>query len=107
MISLLCAIAGIIVGFGTLYFILRVMGRKRTIKTLDVVLVIVYVTFIVYNGIMIWMYWRMGSIPETLAVCVNSCLIGEVGCTTRITNVKTRREIRREELEDRKEANHD
>lgn len=104
MITVVAAIVGIIIGAGGLYFILRRLGRRRTAKTLDIVLVIVYLTFIAFCATMIVMYWRIGSIPESFAVCVVCALIGEVGCTTRITNVKNRREDRKWQKEDEAEG---
>ena len=100
MIKLLYIVAGATIGLLATVTVAAATHRN-TIKTLDVVLAIVFLTFVTFSASMIITYWKFGAIPETFACCVVGALVGEIGCTTRITNVKIREKEREWEVEDR------
>lgn len=76
--------------------------EKMKIKTLDMVLVIVFGIFLWFNYRMITMYAQMGSIPEGYACTVVAALIGECGVCGWIRTTKSKRE--EHEWEKEKEA---
>ena len=55
------------------------MKKKKNIRTLDVVLVVIAVFLLLFIGIMLWMYYRTGGIPDTLCTCVFAISGGECG----------------------------
>lgn len=75
--------------------------EKRQIRTMDVVLVIIAVFLLVFIGIMLWMYYLTGGIPDTLCTCVFTVCGGECGVMGWIKTTKERYQDRKNELEDR------
>ena len=74
------------------------MKKKKNIRTLDVVLVVIAVFLLLFIGIMLWMYYRTGGIPDTLCTCVFAISGGVMGW---IKTTKERYRDRQYELEDR------
>lgn len=78
------------------------MSKKEKIKTMDVVLVIIAVSLIMFVIAMVWLYYRTGGIPDTLCTCVFAICGGECGVMGWIKTTKERASDRKQELEDRK-----
>lgn len=66
--------------------------KQKKIRTLDVILVIVFGIFLWFNYRMLDIYSQMGSIPEGYACAVVAALIGECGICGWIRNTKNKRE---------------
>lgn len=71
-------------------------------STMNVVLVVVAFFVVVFTAAMIWLYYRTGSIPDTLCTCVFALCGGECGVMGWIKTTKERKQERRYELEDRR-----
>ncbi len=71
-------------------------------KTMDKMLAILFVTFVIFTLIMLITFWLCGSIPDTLCSCVFAVLGGECGAMAWIRTAKERYRERRFEKEDRK-----
>lgn len=80
-------------------------GKKRSSKkevgTMNVILVIVGVTLILFTLAMIFVFSRYGAIPDTLVTCVFAVCGGECGVMGWIKTTKERYRDRQYELEDR------
>ena len=107
MRALITAIVGIIVGAGGLYAVLRAMGRKRALKTMDLILVLVFTILVAFTVTMIVLFTRYGQTPDTLITCVFGALAGECGIMGWIKTSKVRHEDRQWMKEDREEARKD
>ena len=68
---------------------------------MDRMLIILFITFIIFTLAMLITFWICGSIPDTLCTCVFSVLGGECGAMAWIKTVKERYRERRFEKEDR------
>lgn len=79
---------------------------KRKIKTMDVILVLIFCTLLVFTVEMIRMYKTFGSIPDTLVTCVFAALGGECGIMGWIRTTKDKQQDRRDYLEDRDHDEH-
>ena len=77
----------------------------RKIGTLNVILFLVGIFFVWFNGQMIQTYRMYGSIPESYACAVVAATIGECGICGWIRTTKDRKRERNWEKEDRKEQN--
>lgn len=75
---------------------------KRKIKTMDMVLIIVAIILIIFIIVMVWLFYKTGSIPDTLCTCVFAICGGECGVMGWIKTTKERTRDRKYELEDRK-----
>lgn len=71
-------------------------------KTMDKMLIILFITFIIFTLTMLVTFWVYGSIPDTLCSCVFAVLGGECGAMAWIRTAKDRFRERRFEKEDRK-----
>lgn len=71
-------------------------------KTMNVVLVIIAIVLITFTTAMIWLYYIVGSIPDTLCTCVFAACGGEFGIMGWIKTTKDKHLNRKWELEDRK-----
>jgi hypothetical protein len=76
--------------------------KKKTFNKMDFFLFIDLILIIVFTGIMIYLYNKTLSIPDTLCVSVFGVLGGELGVMGWIKSSKEKEETRRQELEDRK-----
>ena len=70
-------------------------------KTMDKMLIILFVTFVIFTLVMLLTFWACGSIPDTLCSCVFAVLGGECGAMAWIRTAKERYRERRFEKEDR------
>lgn len=81
------------------------MGRKKTPKrkigVMDIILVFIAVTLIVFTVVMIRTFWLYGAIPDTLCTCVFAVLGTECGAMAWIKTTKDRYREREYEKEDR------
>lgn len=74
---------------------------KKEIGTMNVILIIVGVTLILFTITMIIVFSRWGAIPDTLVTCVFAVCGGECGVMGWIKTTKERYRDRQYELEDR------
>lgn len=75
--------------------------KKKKLGTMDTILVIIYLTFLVFTVAMIICYFQTGGIPDTLVTCVFGALGGEYGAMGVIKIAKIRHEDRKWQIEDR------
>lgn len=79
------------------------MKKKKEFGTMNLVLVLVGISLVVFTGAMIWLFREYGSIPDTLVTCVFATLGGECGIMGWIKTTKTRYEDRKWQKEDEAE----
>lgn len=75
--------------------------KKKDFGTMNIVLVVLAVFILVFVGIMLWLYYQTGGIPDTLCTCVFAICGGECGVMGWIKTTKERYRDRQNELEDR------
>ena len=100
---ILIAILSFVAGAAALYVTLRLMGRKRAIKTMDVILVFVFTVLVVFTVVMIILFTKYGQTPDTLITCVFGALAGECGIMGWIKTTKDRNRERKWQKEDEAE----
>ena len=59
-------------------------------KTMDLILILVGVSVVVFTVVMIWLYLLTGAIPDTLCTCFFVACTGECGFMGWIKTAKTR-----------------
>lgn len=59
-------------------------------KTMDLILILVGVSVVVFTIVMIWLYLLTGAIPDTLCTCFFVACTGECGFMGWIKTAKTR-----------------
>ncbi len=59
-------------------------------KTMDLILVLVGISVVVFTVVMIWLYLLTGAIPDTLCTCFFVACTGECGFMGWIKTAKTR-----------------
>lgn len=59
-------------------------------KTMDIILIVVGLSVVIFTAIMIWMYLVTGGIPDTLCTCFFVACTGECGFMGWIKTAKTR-----------------
>lgn len=74
---------------------------KKKMGTMNIVLIILAIFILIFVGVMLWMYYRTGGIPDTLCTCVFAICGGECGVMGWIKTNKERYRDRQFELEDR------
>lgn len=72
---------------------------KKRIKTMDIILIVVAVTLLVFTVTMIMIFRETGMIPDTLVTCVFAALGGECGAMAWIKTTKERNKEREYEKE--------
>lgn len=77
---------------------------KVKIRTMDLILVFIAVTGIIFTVEMIDLYKETGMIPDTLCTCVFAALFGECGAMAFIKTAKERRQDRKWQQEDIRRA---
>lgn len=77
------------------------MQDKKAIRTMDIVLLVLAVLLVVFVGVMIWLYYQTGGIPDTLCTCVFAACGSECGVMGWIKTTKERNKTREYQLEDR------
>lgn len=78
--------------------------QKKSVGTMNVVLVIIAVFLVLFTVAMMWIYYKTCAIPDTLCTCVFAICGGECGVMGWIKTTKERKQERTYELEDRKYA---
>ena len=78
--------------------------ERRNIKVMDLILLIVGVSLLVFTIVMIQLFKVYGTVPDTLITCVFATLGGECGIMGWIKTTKDRNRERKWEQEDKQEA---
>lgn len=76
---------------------------KKSVGVMDRILVFIGILLIIFIVIMIWIFCKYGSIPDTLCTCVFGACTGELGITGIIQATKNKYRDRQWEKEDRTE----
>lgn len=76
-------------------------STRKSIGTMNVILIIVGLTLVLFTVTMIAVFARCGAIPDTLVTCVFAVCGGECGVMGWIKTTKERYRDRQYELEDR------
>lgn len=79
----------------------QVAGKKKGIKTMDLILVIIGVSLVWFTHRMLTLYETTGGIPDTLCQCVFALLGGECGVMGWIKTTKDKQQDRKWAEEDR------
>lgn len=74
--------------------------RKKKLKTMDVALVILLSVMIIFTVEMIWIFLRVGSVPDTLITAVFAVMGGECGVLGWIKTTKEKKSSKQEEKDD-------
>lgn len=82
----------------------KAAGEKRSIKVMNLILVIVGISLLVFTVVMIQIFQMYGSVPDTLVTCVYATLGGECGIMGWIKTTKDRTRERKWEKQDQREA---
>ena len=75
--------------------------ERRNIKVMDLILVIVGVSLLVFTIVMIQLFKVYGTVPDTLITCVYATLGGECGVMGWIKTTKDKQQDRKWAEEDR------
>lgn len=76
----------------------------KKLGVMDIVLIFIAVSLVVFTVVMIQTFWLYGAIPDTLCNCVFGVLGTECGAMAWIKTTKERRKDRKWEIEDRDHA---
>lgn len=76
--------------------------KKRQRKTMDIVLIILALSTLIFTITMIYLFSKYQTVPDTLITCFFSAVIGECGGMSWIKTTKERTQERLFEVEDRK-----
>ena len=76
--------------------------KKGNIGVMDIILIIVGISLFAFTVVMILIFIKYGSIPDTLVTSVFAALGSECGIMGWIKTNKDRNRDRKQELEDRK-----
>ena len=79
------------------------MKKRKSIRTMDVVLLVMACFLLVFVSLLLWIYYQTGGIPDTLCTCVFAICGGECGVMGWIKTTKERQQERAYELEDRQQ----
>jgi len=74
------------------------------IHTMDIILIVIFATLVVFTIKMIQVFEISGSIPDTLVTCVFAALGGECGIMGWIMTTKTKKQQRKWDKEDSKKS---
>jgi len=74
---------------------------KKRIGVMDIILVFIALTLIIFSVVMIRTFWLYGAIPDTLCTCVFAVLGTECGAMAWIKTTKERYKEREYQKEDR------
>lgn len=81
--------------------------KSKKVGTMDIILIIVGISLLVFTIYMIYLFKIYGAVPDTLVTCVFACLGGECGIMGWIKTNKDKREDRKWRLEDEERAKKD
>ena len=74
---------------------------KKRIGVMDIILVFIALTLIIFSVLMLRTFWLYGAIPDTLCTCVFAVLGTECGAMAWIKTTKERYKEREYQKEDR------
>lgn len=75
--------------------------NKKQLGVMNIILIVLAIFILAFVGVMLWMYYKTGGIPDTLCTCVFAICGGECGVMGWIKTNKERYRDRQFELEDR------
>lgn len=75
--------------------------KKKRISAMDLILVVIFITTIIFIATMIWLFIIHEAIPDTLCTCYFATIGGECGVMGWIKTTKERKRERKYEIEDR------
>lgn len=78
--------------------------KKKSIGVMDIILIIVGISILLFTIAMIKLFREYGAVPDTLVTCVFATLGGECGIMGWIKTTKDRNKERKWEVADRQEA---
>ena len=78
--------------------------KKRKLKTMDLILVLIFLTLVVFTVEMIHLFRVFGAVPDTLITCVFAALAGECGIMGWIRTTKDKQQDRSWMKEDQESA---
>ena len=58
---------------------LRSAMTTLTAHTMDLILVVIFITLVIFTCVILWMFMRYEAIPDTLVTCVFTALASECG----------------------------
>lgn len=64
------------------------MKKKKKLKTSHICLSCIFALLVVFIGLMIWLFYKMGSVPDTLIYSVFGLFTGELGFMSIIKSFK-------------------
>lgn len=73
---------------------------KKSVRTMDVCLVVCAVLLVAFTIAMLRTFWMYGAIPDTLCTCFFAAIAGECGCLGWIKTTKERMRERNWQNED-------
>lgn len=73
-------------------------------RTMDLILIIVGTSVVIFTVVMIWLYINTGAIPDTLCTCFFVACTGECGFMGWIKTAKTQAQRREWNKEDEEQA---
>ena len=73
-------------------------------RTMDLILIIVGTSVVIFTVVMIWLYITTGAIPDTLCTCFFAACTGECGFMGWIKTAKTQVQRREWDKEDEEQA---
>ena len=73
---------------------------KKRAKTMDVALVILLIVMLVFTAIMIWVFIKVGSVPDSLVTAVFAVCGGECGVMGWIKTTKDKQSNKNKEEKD-------
>lgn len=82
----------------------RPSRKKSSLGVMDIILIIVGISILLFTVAMIKLFREYGAVPDTLVTCVFATLGGECGIMGWIKTTKDRNKERKWEIEDKQEA---
>ncbi len=65
----------------------------KKLGTMDKILILIGSFLLVFTGVMIWLFWKYQTIPDTLVTCVFGATAGECGIMGWIKTCKVKNEF--------------
>lgn len=73
--------------------------RKKKLKTMDVALVVLLLVMLTFTSVMIWIFLKVGSVPDSLVTAVFAVCGGECGVMGWIKTTKDKINEKKEKKE--------
>lgn len=74
--------------------------RKKQVKTMDVALVILLLVMLAFTVVMIWIFLKVGSVPDSLVTAVFAVCGGECGVMGWIKTTKDKQKNKEDKQDD-------